>query len=159
MTPSDLIAPDAVVEGFRAGDKRRAIEALGADAAARAGCAPAAVVAALLHREELGSTGLGRGCAVPHARLPDVARPLGLLTRLREPVGWDAIDERPVDIVCLLLLPTRGEGSQPLAALAAVARRLRDEGVVAQIRQATDAAAVRAAFVGADRGPAPTNPG
>ena len=64
------------------------------------------ILDALLKREALGSTGTGGGIAIPHARLRGVSKPFGLLVRLARAIDFDAMDGRPVDIVCLLLLPT-----------------------------------------------------
>jgi PTS system nitrogen regulatory IIA component len=84
-------------------------------------------------RDELGSTGIGRGVSMPHARLRDVKKPFGLLARLRHPIDFDAIDGQPVDIVFLLLLPAASQLDQ-LNALAAVARKLRDPDVLRKLR-------------------------
>jgi nitrogen PTS system EIIA component len=59
---------------------------------------------ALVKREELGSTGVGNGVAIPHVRLEQVNRPFGIMARLREPIDFNAVDGQPVDLVCLLLL-------------------------------------------------------
>jgi PTS system nitrogen regulatory IIA component len=96
----------------------------------------------LVKREELGSTGIGDGAAIPHVRDPGVAKPIGLFARLRRPVPYQAIDDQPVDLVCLLLLPTRGRGSEPLCALACVARRLRGHDELNELRQVSDAKAL-----------------
>lgn len=58
-------------------------------------------------REKLGSTGFGRGVAIPHARVPGVARPMSAVLRLEAPVDFDAVDGRPVDLVFGLLSPFR----------------------------------------------------
>jgi PTS system nitrogen regulatory IIA component len=78
----------------------------------------------LLKREELGSTGIGGGIAIPHARLPDLQRPHGLLAKLKQPIDFDAIDGQAVDIVFTLLLPAAAESGN-LGALALAARTLR----------------------------------
>jgi PTS system nitrogen regulatory IIA component len=90
---------------------------------------------ALVKREELGSTGVGNGVAIPHVRLEQVKRPFGILARLQHPIPFEAIDGRPVDLVCLLLLPTEN-GQTPLNTLAAVARRLRSAEVLEELRRA-----------------------
>lgn len=66
---------------------------------------PKLIAGKILKREELGSTGVGGGIAIPHARIHGVKRPFGLLDRMRKPIEFDAIDGEPVDIVFLLLLP------------------------------------------------------
>lgn len=143
MNVADILAPEDVVLDLRAPDKRRLIEELARRAAALAGLEPAGLAEALMLREGLGSTGMGSGIAIPHARLPSVARPRGLFARLRPAVDFDAIDGERVDLVFLLLLPAQaqvqaqvpGQGDQ-LNALACVARRLRAEGVKAALRRA-----------------------
>jgi PTS system nitrogen regulatory IIA component len=89
----------------------------------------------LIKREELGSTGIGRGVAIPHARLPDLQRPYGLLAKLRHPIEFEAIDGQAVDIVFVLLLPAAVESGQ-LEALALVARVLRPPENLARLRDA-----------------------
>jgi PTS system nitrogen regulatory IIA component len=96
---------------------------------------------ALLKREQLGSTGMGNGFAIPHACVAGVQVPFGMLARLKEPIDFEAVDEQPVDLIFLLLLP---EPSQPqqLNVLASVARRLRDPKVLQSLRTAKDARAI-----------------
>ena len=88
-------------------------------------------------REELGSTGVGNGVALPHARLRGLKEPFGLLARLRRGIDFEAIDDQPVDIVFLLLLPDAPDDAQ-LNALACVARALRDPEALQRVRRATD---------------------
>src|SRR5690349_8502909 len=125
MSVDELLTPARVLTGLRAADKRGVLDALAARAGAELGLDPAALRVALLERERLGSTGMGSGTAMPHARLAGIAVPYGLLARLERPVEFDAIDARPVDLVCLLLLPAGAERGQ-LGALACVARAFRD---------------------------------
>ena len=93
------------------------------------------VSSALLKREELGSTGVGNGVAIPHVRLEQVKKPFAIMARLKHPIDFDAIDGQPVDLVCLLLLSKENEQAQ-LNALAAVARRLRTPELLEQLRRA-----------------------
>src|SRR5262249_33641394 len=95
------------------------------------------ILDALMSREMLGSTGIGQGVALPHARLSGLQRFFGLFARLERPINFDAIDDRPVDLVFLLLIPEKA-GNDHLAALAAVSRRLRDRDVAARLRTDTD---------------------
>src|SRR5690349_17499233 len=118
---------------------RRAGEILGLD--------PAAIAAALLAREGLGTTGFGGGLAIPHARLPELPAPAGFLARLSRPLDYAAIDGRPVDLVFLLLSPA-GNDQAHLANLAAISRRLRDAQAVAALRAAATASAIQQAFQG-----------
>jgi PTS system nitrogen regulatory IIA component len=119
----------------RAANKRQLLQELAAKAADSIGLRVDQVAPDLLKREELGSTGIGRGVAIPHARLPDVQRPYGLLARLKAPIEFDAIDGQAVDIVFVLLLPAAAENGQ-IGALAQVARTLRPEENLARLRAA-----------------------
>jgi nitrogen PTS system EIIA component len=90
-------------------------------------------------RDELGSTGIGGGVAIPHARLREIKKPFGLLARLKNPIDFAAIDGGPVDIVFLMLLPAASQLDQ-LNTLAAAARKLRDGDLLSKLRKATTAA-------------------
>ena len=99
------------------------------------------IVTALQAREELGSTGLGNGFALPHARIEGIDRLFGMFTRLNRPIHFDSIDGNPVDLVFLLLIPPAA-GSKHLAALASISRYLRDKEFAARLRKAPSAAAL-----------------
>jgi PTS system nitrogen regulatory IIA component len=107
-------------------------------AAKQLGIASESIFGALRSREMLGSTGVGHGVAVPHARIAGMGNFLGLFARLQRPIAFDAIDDLPVDLVFVLLMPERS-GSDHLAALAAVSRRLRDQESAARLRTAKSA--------------------
>lgn len=146
MIISDLLSPTDAIIDVRAASKRLLLQELAAKAAAGLGLPVEAIASHLLKREELGSTGIGRGVAIPHARLPDLQRPFGLLTRLKQPLEFDAIDGQPVDIVFALLLPATAE-NEALAALALVARTLRSPENLARLRAAKTASELLAAVV------------
>ena len=135
MKISDLLSPNDVMIDVRASNKRQLLQELAVKAADDLDLRIDQVAPCLLKREELGSTGIGRGVAIPHARLPDVQRPYGLLARLKAPIEFDAIDEQGVDIVFVLLLPATAENGQ-IGALAQVARTLRPEENLARLRAA-----------------------
>jgi len=105
------------------------------------------VSSALLKREELGSTGVGSGVALPHVRLEQVKKPFAIMARLKHPIDFDAIDGQPVDLVCLLLLSKENEQAQ-LNVLAAVARRLRAPEVLEQLRGAPNRVVLYNVMVG-----------
>ena len=138
MKISDLLSPTDVMNDVRASSKSMLLQDLAAKAATRLDLSVDQIAPYLLKREELGSTGLGGGVAIPHARLPDLKRPFGLLAKLKQPLEFDAIDEQAVDIVFVLLLPANAENGQ-LGALALVARTLRLAEIVDRIRGASDA--------------------
>lgn len=95
----------------------------------------------LLQRERLGSTGVGRGIAIPHGKLPGLKRITGLFARLDKPIEFEALDDEPVDIVFLLLAP-EGSGADHLKALARIARVMREPSTVEKLRDTHEAAAI-----------------
>jgi PTS system nitrogen regulatory IIA component len=145
MEIADFLSPADVVVNANAPDKTRLLGDLCRRAAATLKLDPGRITADILKREDLGSTGMGGGIAIPHARIADLKKPFGVLATLRSPIDFDAIDGEPVDIVFLLLLPTKAVGEQ-LNVLALVARKLRDADVVRDARRAPDAAALFAAM-------------
>ena len=146
MDIAQLLAADGVVLRSGASSKRQALHTV-ADTAARAlGLNEDRVLESLLEREALGSTGLGSGVAVPHARVEGLERVVAVFVRLDTPVAYDAMDDRPVDLIFALFAPP-SDGAEHLRALAAVSRALRSSEMRQQLRQARTADAIRALFV------------
>ncbi len=110
MDIKDFLAPANVIVDMRATDKEQLLRELSQRAAAALGLDAGPVTAEILKREELGSTGMGEGIAIPHARIPNLEKPFGILARLKKVIDFAAIDEKPVDLVFLLLLPDAAEG-------------------------------------------------
>jgi len=99
------------------------------------------VVNAILERERLGSTGVGSGVALPHARLPGLDKVHAVFARLTDPIDYEAIDDAPVDLVVLLVAPEEA-GGEHLRALAQFSRRLRREETRERLRAAPDSQAL-----------------
>ena len=135
MKVSDFLSPAHVMINMRARDKSRLLEQLSTQAAGEVGLVRDEVVTEIAKREELGSTGVGNGVALPHARLRALNTPFGLLARLHHGIDFNAIDGEPVDIVFFLLLPEAGNGPDGNA-LACVARALRDPETLRELRNA-----------------------
>jgi PTS system nitrogen regulatory IIA component len=141
MEIADFIAHDRIALDLRVRDKGQLLRELAKRAEPFGGGIPSdTILAALLSRETLGSTGLGKGFALPHARIEGLTRFVGLFARLARPIDYDAIDGAPVDLVFLLLMPA-GVDNNSVAALAAVSRRFRDREAVARLRKADAATA------------------
>lgn len=140
MKISDFLSPPGVMLDIRTSDKTQLLRQLSTQAALAAGLNPEEVTAQIVKREALGSTGVGDGVALPHARLAELKAPFGFLARLRQGIAFEAIDDQPVDIVFLLLLPASANGEQ-LNALACVARALRNTQTLERIRKAADSGA------------------
>lgn len=146
MDIGELLVRDGVVLRGGASSKRQALHTVAACAAQALGIAEDRVFEALLEREALGSTGLGSGVAVPHARLEGLDRVRAVFVRLDTPVPYDAVDDRPVDLLFALFAPPR-DGAEHLRALAAVSRALRSPEMREQLRQAHTVDAIHALFV------------
>lgn len=143
MDLGDLIAPEAVVSRLKATNKKQALQELARIAEELTGLDQAVVFEVLLQRERLGSTGVGRGIAIPHGRLPGLEGVVTVFARLEEPIPFDSIDEEPVDLVFLLLAPEHA-GADHLKALARISRLLRDPHAIQKLRTCHDSRALHA---------------
>jgi PTS system nitrogen regulatory IIA component len=139
MDLADLIAPSSVVLGARVSTKEQLLRDLASRAAACLNLDPKMVFNALQAREQLGSTGLGEGFALPHARIEGLDRFFGMFARLNRPIHFDSVDAKPIDLVFLLLIPVAAQ-NEHLAALATVSRHMRDIEFAAKLRKAASAA-------------------
>jgi PTS system nitrogen regulatory IIA component len=140
MSPLFSMKPEAVAI-IDAADKQAILERLSETFARSWGLDAAQVLEHLEERERLGSTGFGRGVAIPHARFPGLARPVAALLKLRHPADFASADGLPVDIVVGLLSP-ENSGATHLHALAAISRLMRDERVHEALSDAPDAEAL-----------------
>ncbi|MGF1553250.1 MAG: PTS IIA-like nitrogen regulatory protein PtsN [Paracoccaceae bacterium] len=143
MDLTDILRPDAVLANLRAASRKQAFH----DAAARLASVYALparrICEGLIAREHLGSTAMGHGVAIPHARIEGLDRIAGLFARLETPVDFDAADGIGVDLLFVLLAP-QDAGADHLRALARVSRLMRDEGLRGKLRQTASADALYA---------------
>jgi|SRR5208337_56301 len=139
MRISDLITPASIAVRVRIDDKNDALRFTAVALGSRSGLDPERIRQALGAREALGSTGIGRGVALPHVCLPDLDRPYAFLCSLAKPIGFDSIDGERVDLVCAIISPTNSKSgaSESLTNLAAVSRLLRDKDRASAMRKAT----------------------
>jgi nitrogen PTS system EIIA component len=142
MELTELIKPSQVLN-LHVSDKAQLLQELSRRAAKQLGLDPAPIFQALAGREELGSTGVGHGIAVPHARVPGLGGFYGLFVRLDQPIAFAAIDGGQVDLVFLLLAPPDAD-RQGLTALAAISRCLRNAETARRLRAALDSGEVYA---------------
>ena len=133
MDLGDLISPDAVIPTLKAKNKKHALQLLAAKAAEIAHLDAGLILEALLQRENLGSTGVGCGIAIPHGRIPGLPRIMSVFARLDVAIPYDAIDGEPVDLMFLLLAPEHA-GAEHLKALARISRLLRDPQAIEKLR-------------------------
>lgn len=106
---------------------------------------------ALYTREELGSTGLGNGIAIPHARIKGLTGVVGLLATLARPIDFEAVDGEPVDLVMMLLMAEQAGGDQ-IKALSRIAKVARDEATVNALRNAVSSDEVTKILAALDEG-------
>jgi PTS system nitrogen regulatory IIA component len=139
----ELLTPAGVIANLRVATKRQALQELARRAAALFGQDEHKIFETLLEREQLGSTGIGGGTAVPHGRLPNLGKPVALFARLEKPIDFEAIDGQPVDLIFVLLTPSAASADH-LKALARLSRLLRNRAMCTKLRGTDDADAIYA---------------
>lgn len=143
MELKDIVEPEAVFCGLNATSKKHLLHELAQRAEEVVGVKSDAAFEAMLERERLGPTGMGRGVAIPHARLHGLEGIVGVFACLQKPIEFESVDDEPVDLVFALLAP-EDAGADHLRALARVSRRLRDPAICAKLRSADHPSAVYA---------------
>lgn len=141
MVLTDLLTADAIIPSLRVHSKKAAIQELCDRASTVSGLPGKNLVDAVLQREKLGSTGVGKGIAIPHGKVTACGRIFGVFARLERPIDFDALDGEPVDLAFLLVAP-ESAGADHLKALASIARLLRQPHVTAKLRVARDPATI-----------------
>ncbi|MFL2769800.1 MAG: PTS sugar transporter subunit IIA [Rhodospirillaceae bacterium] len=136
MEISDLLEPDAVVS-LKASSKKHVLQELSKQAALITEVSDRKIFDTLLERERLGTTGVGKGIAIPHGKITDLGSLHGVFARLEKPVDFESIDDLPVDLIFLLLAPAQS-GADHLKALARVSRLLRDTATCEKLRGASN---------------------
>jgi len=129
----EFLSPERLLLDFPGDSKQQLFHDLANLASTVTNVDAATILNAIEQRERLGTTGIGEGIAIPHARVPGLPKLIGYFARLGTPVDYDALDDAPVDLVFLLLAP-EAEGTVQLKALARIARILRDSEVGARLR-------------------------
>lgn len=141
MELSDILRPGAVKHVSGVSSKKRLFNDLAAIAADVYGFDNARVCEALQERENLGPTGVGKGVALPHARMDFVDSVCGVFISLDKPIDFDSADKKAVDLVFALFAPENA-GVDHLKALALVSRTLRDQSICAKLRANSEDAVI-----------------
>ncbi len=141
MEISDLLTSWNVFVSLRATSKKQALQELASKAAEISGLDERRVFDVLLERERLGTTGVGKGIAIPHGKMAELDCLHGLFARLDQAVNFDSVDDQPVDLIFLLLAPETA-GADHLKALARVSRLLRDAALCEKLRKSEDAESI-----------------
>lgn len=135
MNISEVIKPAGARLNLAANSKSELLRILAEESAKSTQLPNNVILDALMAREALGSTGIGKGVALPHAAVAGLGSPFAIAVKLKAPLDFDAIDGLPVDIVVLVLVPDRS-GERHVDRLACVARQLRSADVLSRIRGA-----------------------
>ncbi|MEJ6575685.1 MAG: PTS IIA-like nitrogen regulatory protein PtsN [Emcibacteraceae bacterium] len=143
MDISNLINMDAIFPQLKVSSKKQLLQELGNIAKNKIKKPVQEIATILMERERLGSTGVGYGVAIPHGRFTELDKIFGVFAKLEKPVNYDALDNQPVDLVFLLLVPEKA-GASHLKALAKISRILRDQTVCEKLRGADSGDAIYA---------------
>lgn len=138
MFPENFLTIGRISYRSEAGSKKRVLEEIGGLlASSTSGLSQEQVFDKLLERERLGSTGVGQGIALPHARIEGVTEASGALVRLASGIDFDAIDNQQVDLVFGLIVPEQATEAH-LQLLAQLASLFNNEKFCTQLREAVD---------------------
>ena len=141
MELSELINSDSIVSPLKVGSKKQALQELAQVAESVTGISSRDIFATVLQRERLGSTGVGQGIAIPHGKLDGLDRLFAIFARLDTPIGFDAMDDQPVDLIFMLLAPESAVADH-LKALARISRTLRDPSITQKLRDSASKAEI-----------------
>jgi PTS system nitrogen regulatory IIA component len=142
MQLSELLTSSRTLCHVDVVSKKRALELASKTIAEQLdGMAAEDIFSGLINRERLGSTGIGEGVAIPHCRIPGVTTAIGLLMTLSSPIDFDAIDNRPVDLICFLLVPEDG-AEEHLQTLAGLAELFNDSSTRESLRSCEDSSSL-----------------
>jgi PTS system nitrogen regulatory IIA component len=134
----ELLTPDRIFDALKMPSKKKTLLELAERAAKITGLPERTIFDILQEREKLGTTGVGRGIAIPHGKFPGLDGIYGLFVRLESPINFDSVDNQPVDLIFLLLAP-EAAGADHLKALARVSRLLRSGTMCEKLRTAENA--------------------
>jgi nitrogen PTS system EIIA component len=139
----DVLLPNTTFIDVKSTSKKHLLQLMAHQAAGILGVEDRRIFEALVERERLGSTGIGHGVAIPHARFEDIKNLTVFFAQLSDPIDFEAIDNKPVDLVFMLIAP-HDAGAEHLKMLARISRLVRDSDVREQLRGVNDPEAVQA---------------
>ena len=135
MRLSEILSLDCTKSAVQCTSKKRALEMISEIVAMRTGQNPTELFECMLSREKVGSTGIGNGIAIPHARMHSTDQAIAVLLQCESPIEFDSIDNRPVDLLFALLVPD-AQCKEHLKTLSSMAERLNNKQVIKQLRKA-----------------------
>lgn len=137
---------DAALPGLNALNRKQVFEALAEVLSPHISYPQKTLVELLLDKEKQSSSGTGEGVAIPHLKSPIIPRRLVALTTLHKPVEFGALDDKPADLVCILLSP-ESDGGLHLRGLSRISRLLKNKQLCQKLREAKDAETLRSLFL------------
>lgn len=135
MQLSNVLSLDCTKSAVLCSSKNKVLEMICEIASEHCGQDISSLFSGMLAREKIGSTGIGNGIAIPHTRMSSSEEAVAVLIQCQEPIGFNAIDNRPVDILFALLVPEK-KCKEHLKTLACIAERLNDKRVLRKLRKA-----------------------
>ena len=144
----DILDRGGIFVGHQTTSKKRLLEQIAnifAEQLAGTNTGAGQIFSTLIERENLGSTGIGNGIALPHGRIPGLDYVAGIFLRLQDPLDFDAVDHLPVNLIFAILVPENAT-EEHLKLLASLAAIFRDESLRQKLLETTDTAQIRAIF-------------
>lgn len=135
MQLNEVLSLDCTKTAVQCTSKKRALEIISEIAAQHSGLDSNRLFECMLSREKVGTTGIGNGIAIPHGRMLDSDQAIAVLLQCEQPVDFDAIDSRPVDILFALLVPDE-QCKTHLTTLSLMAEKLNDKATLKRLRHA-----------------------
>ncbi len=149
MTLDEFLPPSAILTHIRAGSKKQLLTEIAKSVGQSVGIEERPICQALAERERLGSTGIGEGIALPHAKVAGLDKLTVTFARLAQPVDFDAADDEPVDLIAALLMPEdEDQQGEYLKVLSKISRRLKNPELRQKIRGAQSQSAIFALLTG-----------
>lgn len=149
MDLATIFHSDDVFVGLTCANKNKALQLICEKASHRLGTKGDGLIDVIRKREDLGSTGIGRGIAVPHAAVSKVEGLRGFIFQMLRPVEFEAIDDAPVDLIFLLVFDEKRR-SEYLKVLASIARKASSEEILSGLRSAKSPEALHTIFLAAE---------
>lgn len=149
MNLASILPVEAVLPRLQARDKKQALKAMAAHASLLCNLSEREIFSILMEREQLGCTGMGNGVCIPHGRFSRLDKLYAVFARLEKPISFGAADNKPVDLIMLLLSPA-SSNTDHIKALAAISRVLRDKSVCDKLRKTIDTKLMHGMLVAAN---------
>ncbi|MBL42847.1 MAG: PTS IIA-like nitrogen-regulatory protein PtsN [Rhodospirillaceae bacterium] len=133
MEINKILSSETIISDLKVSGKKHLFQELSQKASQIVGVKDRVILTTLLDREKLGTTGIGQGVAIPHGKISELKKPIGFFARLIDPIEFEAVDDKPVDLIFLLLAP-EDANAENLKTLAKISRMLRDKNLCDKIR-------------------------